>query len=211
MISYFRQTIPKGDYVWFPNSRSYRGPTLSPDDFDDGPLRVVFLSQIRRDKGIMELVEAAKDIEDSAIQLSIYGPLCDGILKEDIEVSPSIRYLGSVAPDKVFQVLRKHHVFALPTYYPGEGYPGALIEAMFVGLPSVVTNFGVLREVVDETTSFFVDTRSVKSIESVLRKLLGDRVSLRNRSVASLNRSKMFDSEAWNHEKVSEVFESVKG
>ena len=41
----------------------------------------------------------------------------------------NVIYKGAVQPQDIYNVLSASDVLVLPTYYPGEGYPGIIIEA----------------------------------------------------------------------------------
>ena len=60
-----------------------------------------------------------------------------------------VGYCDVVEPDNVLDVLWQYDALLLPTYQPGEGYPGVIIEACAVGLPVICTLWHRLPELVD--------------------------------------------------------------
>jgi len=74
------------------------------------------------------------------------GPLKDAIYKkcEDCGLLSDVIFLGNI--DNVADYLNASDVFVLPSIF--EGLPLVLMEAMFMGLPCVVTDVGANRELI---------------------------------------------------------------
>jgi glycosyltransferase involved in cell wall biosynthesis len=82
-----------------------------------------------------------------------------------------IRALGH--RDDVPDVLAAADVFALPSLY--EGYPGAVIEAMALGLPVVASNLPTMHEVVEDGGSgLLVRARDPERLAGALGRVLDD-------------------------------------
>ncbi len=78
-----------------------------------------------------------------------------------------VRFFGHVADPA--EIWRNNHLLVMPSR--AEGLPLALIEAMHVGRPSVVTDVGGNRElVVDGETGFIADASTTKSISDALER-----------------------------------------
>jgi glycosyltransferase involved in cell wall biosynthesis len=73
-------------------------------------------------------------------------------LAGELGIADRVRWIGVV--DDVGTYLHAADVFLLTS--DTEGIPGALLEAMTVGLPSVVTRVGGIPEVVEEATTGFL-------------------------------------------------------
>jgi glycosyltransferase involved in cell wall biosynthesis len=83
--------------------------------------------------------------------------------------------LGSVPPEGVPDLFAASDIFAFPSVW--ETFGLAAVEAAMVGLPSVVADLDVLREVLatDQTaTTRFVNPRDVKRWKDALGKMLRD-------------------------------------
>ena len=52
-----------------------------------------------------------------------------------------------------------------PSYYPGEGYPGVVIEALQLGLPVIATNWKALPEIViDQQNGLIIEARNADAL-----------------------------------------------
>lgn len=96
-----------------------------------------------------ELIKIYPDL----IYLIIGGPSPEGDMTKqlrqlvsDLELDSSVKFLGSMAADKLSQPLSAADVFVLSTR--NEGWANVLLEAMACGLPVVATDVGGNREVV---------------------------------------------------------------
>jgi glycosyltransferase involved in cell wall biosynthesis len=101
-----------------------------------------------------------------------------GNLSEEVETSiRRARYRERIHAlghrDDVPDILAAADVFALPSLY--EGFPGAAIEAMALGLPVVASELPTLREVVEDGASgFLVPLRDKARLAEAVGRLLDD-------------------------------------
>jgi glycosyltransferase involved in cell wall biosynthesis len=81
-----------------------------------------------------------------------------------------IDFVGSAGPSAKAELLNSADVFVLPTYYPYEGQPCAILEAMSAGLPIITTNAGCIAEtVIHGLNGFIVEQKNPGAIaESIL-------------------------------------------
>ena len=62
-----------------------------------------------------------------------------------------------------------------PTYYPPEGHPWVIVEAMAAGLPIISTDQGAITEsVVDGVNGFIVEKRNPTAIAEKIITLIDD-------------------------------------
>ena len=64
--------------------------------------------------------------------------------------SPRLRFHGTLPNVDVLETMSAYDALLFPTKYEGEGFPGVLLEASYVGLYCVVTDHLYNKEVVDE-------------------------------------------------------------
>lgn len=130
--------------------RVYRSPATA------RPLHILFLSRLVPEKGVMLCLEAMQRLKAQGVaaQLSMAGsgPMLDKLPDQirEMGLADCVRVLGFVSPAQTRQCLLTHDLMWLPSLIP-EGQPYALLEALEVGMPVVVTRAGaVLGEMIDE-------------------------------------------------------------
>jgi glycosyltransferase involved in cell wall biosynthesis len=148
---------------------------------DEGPLQVLFLGWIDREKGIFELLEAARCLSQTAevpaFKLVIAG---DGSATNDVrreledpQLARMVELTGWIDSEAKVERLRIAHLLVLPSYM--EGMPNALIEAMAAGLPVVATDVGAVTDVVsDGVNGLVIPPRNTDRLAEALRELLLD-------------------------------------
>jgi len=158
-------TINKNTF-WFPNVREKPNIKLEKKEFKK---RFVFISQIFKEKGVDEILEASLQLPKDYV-IDLYGPIKDNRYGEDYFKSYRVHYGGALNADEVLDTLSKYDVLLLPTYYKGEGYPGIVIESYSIGVPIIVTNLKGLSEITDnKKTGVIIEPKNVKElVEAIL-------------------------------------------
>lgn len=128
--------------IWFPNVR--KQTSLPKQNFSYSK-KFVFISQVKKEKGIDILLETFKEL-DNSFHLEIYGPLM-GYTIEQLNTR-NTSYIRQLNPEEVTSKLKEYDILLLPTYWEGEGYPGIIIEALSVGVPTIATLWGGISEIV---------------------------------------------------------------
>ena len=100
-----------------------------------------------------------------------------------------IRFLGEVRGSDKAALLVRTDIYVLPTYYPFEGQPNAIIEAMAAGCAVVSTDYAAIPETVaDGETGIIVPTRDVPALTAAVTRLCRDRGVLWGMAKASYAR-----------------------
>lgn len=97
-------------------------------------------------------------------------------LANDLNVSDRLHLLGEIAPSRMADFLACMDVFVFPTQ--AETFGLAAVEAANAGVPSVVTDLPVLREVLSyegRPTALFVDASDHARLSAAVSKLLTDK------------------------------------
>ncbi len=136
----------------------------------------VFFGQMKREKGIFDIVEALAGREDSTCDF--YGPLVErdrAAFLDAISGCRNLRYRGVAEPGTVSAVAAGYDVLLLPTYHPSEGHPAVILEAYAAGLPVVATRWRAIPEIVPEgKTGLLISVRSPGEILGALDALRAD-------------------------------------
>ena len=157
--------------VWMPTTRNMP-PRRQP--YRPACRRLLFLSVLRAEKGLPELIAAAPHLPPG-VRLTVCGPQTPGFDIADLEDTRHTSYGGVVPPEQIPQVLEDHDALVLPTRWPTEGYPGVVIEAFQMGLPVIVSRHRSLTEfVTDERDGLFTEAGSVDSLVAAILRLCSD-------------------------------------
>ena len=128
----------------------------------DEPPHLLFAGRLSREKGILDLVEAAE-----GLPLVVAG---DGPLRDRVPGA-----LGMLPHDELLPLYGRAAVVACPSHR--EGFGVVCAEAMAHGRPVVAGAVGGLLDlVVDEETGLLVEPGDVAALRAALERLLGDPV-----------------------------------
>lgn len=136
-------------------------------------LRIVFLSNLMIEKGIIVLLQTLKMLENKNIpyKAKIAGNL-DMINKDKINSLLSqlknTEYLGIVKEESKRDLLNWGNIFTLPTFYKMEGQPISILEAMATGNVIITTKHEGTGDIMQNNVhGFFVDKNDVISLEKI--------------------------------------------
>ena len=115
-------------------------------------LKLVAVGNLRRAKNYPYLIEAFKKLPAN-ISLDIYGsgPLQEDLQKEINKHQLKVRLCG--VREDIQNVLPQYDVFIMSSIF--EGQPISLLEAMACGMPAILSDIPVLREVTDNNAIFY--------------------------------------------------------
>jgi len=164
-------------------SRVLHLPNVIPDALI-GPLtdregisgRCVFVGQIKREKGVFDIIEAFG--AGGAFRCDFYGPIVardrEQFLSE-ISKSEALSYQGIADPEKVGETIGRYDMLLLPTYHGGEGYPAVILEAFAAGVPVVTTRWRSIPEIVEDgVTGLLVHVESPGELRAAVERLAAD-------------------------------------
>ena len=158
------------------------------------PVYLLYLSNLMESKGYLHVLEACRILKHD-LGLNIHCDFCgsfvgmidgntltadqaeEGFLNliERWNLAEIVTYHGIIRGKPKEEILRRAHIFVLPTYYPWEGQPLSIIEAIAFGTPVVTTRFhGIPEIVVERHNGLFVDARSPEQIASSVHAISRD-------------------------------------
>ena len=145
-------------------------------------LNILFPARILRDKGIIELIDAAK-----LLQNKLYGKVtfilagdCDinnptGIHQDELNNIIVKNYIEWVGYQKqMYEIYKSADIVILPSYR--EGLPKSLIEACAVGRPIITTDVPGCREcVIENYNGILVKSKNVEELSSAIEILINNK------------------------------------
>ncbi len=172
--------------VYVPNPYSPQVEKLIQETPDIKPEKnlIIFAGHVIPTKGVIELVEACKDIPD--IKLEIMGLCSDQMRSQlmDIAGDNSEKWLnirGNCSHDQVIEAMKRCAVFVLPSYF--EGFPNVIIEAMACKTPILATSVGAIPEMLDidgkEPCGIVIPPKDVNILKEKIRYILKNQVEAR--------------------------------
>lgn len=141
MVHFFTELGVK--VKWLPNSRAPQTIRVS----SRYEYNMVFISRVTPNKGVNEIIQAM-DLLDNKYSIDIYGPLDTAHYTEEMFDGKSVNYKGILPDNEVLTTIQKYNVLLLPSYHPGEGYPGIIIEALSIGMPVISTKWNAIPEII---------------------------------------------------------------
>ena len=192
-----------GKLVWFSTyiKTVARVAGHAPDDFRDNNgmcSRFVFLGHLWRTKGLETILEAAPQLpEDSRID--IYGPLDEYTAEEIRERGMGrVHYRGVLTHGQVDAKLWEYDCLVLPTYHPGEGYPGAIAEAFAHALPVITTRWLAIPEIVDEDCGILIEPNDTQAFVAAMTALCRDKSRWHRLKEGARIKAAQFDHAVWS-------------
>lgn len=180
-----RQAFVTRGYVWEENTALIRGSGVDIDRFKpypelDGPPVVVMAGRMLWDKGVGELVAAARKLKARGVPGKVVlvgepdhgnpSSIPEGQLRVWHEEG-SIEWIGQ--QEDMPSIYASSHIVVLPSY--GEGLPLTLIEAAAAGKPIIATDIPGCREIVHHgENGLLVPVRDPEALAQALENLLRD-------------------------------------
>ena len=171
--------VRRGDAVLIPGA-GVDTNQLYPAPAPSGPVVVVLVARMLKDKGIYEFVEAAKHLHKSRMdaRFVLIGDI-DPENPASLSRSELESWNGKYGVEwwgwrsNIKSILQNAHIACLPSYR--EGLPKSLLEAAACGLPIVTTDAVGCRNVVrHEDNGFLVPVRDASALAESLRILILD-------------------------------------
>lgn len=141
---------------------------------------ITFTGRLIREKGLLQLIEAIKDIKRSDVYLLIAG---NGPLKNELEkyCDSNIIMVGYLDFPHIVALLEETDIYCLPS--DSEGFPTAVLEAIACNCFVVTTQKGGAKElIVDDSLGIIMKDNCKETIEMALKKALADETE-RNKAV----------------------------
>jgi glycosyltransferase involved in cell wall biosynthesis len=154
--------------VFFSRQRNRRSP--------DGVLKVVSVGNLRLIKNMPYLIEALRELPQEKISLDIYG---EGPVREELSSMiesyelKNVRLMGR--RNDIYNVLPEYDVYVSPSTV--EGFGIAVAEAMSVGLPVIVSDIPVYREIGGQH-ALYIDPKKPETLRRTVTEILEGKANL---------------------------------
>lgn len=125
-------------------------------------LNLLFIGRVMKDKGIEELIFAAKELKDVAVNIHVVGGCDEDYENElrDLTKQNILTYHGQQIDVKPF--IEEAHAIILPSYH--EGTANVLLEGGASARPLIASNIPGCREIIDYDMNGYVFAPKEKEI-----------------------------------------------
>lgn len=157
-------------------------------------------SRVIKEKGIEDAINAIVEInkENNSCTLDIYG-LIDDSYKDEFEKimkkSPKeINYKGVIPFSQSSNVLHEYYALLFPTFWPGEGCPGTVIDAFASGLPVIATDWNCNSEFIGNfKTGIIYPNNRIDSLKEAIIWAMKHPKEMQKMSLACNNEAKIYE------------------
>lgn len=159
------------------NKEEYRKDIREQLDIPEDAFVYGFVGRITRDKGINELLEAYKAINDDSYLIMVGPSEVDETINQELYTWASknekIKFTGYTTV--VEQYLSAMDCYILPSYR--EGFGMGVVEAEAMGVPVIVTDIpGPIDAMIDNETGIVVQKADVESLYNAMISIREDKV-----------------------------------
>lgn len=142
---------------------------------NNASLKLLYIGRVIKEKGILNIVESAKELTQIDFTIDIYGAGEDEqaliSLIEQSDVGEKVKFHGVIDGDEKLEALRNSDVFLYPSYYP-EGLPYSVLEAMSYQNAIICTDAGALENLLtNDDTCLKVDKNCHTSLSKAILKV----------------------------------------
>lgn len=194
---YAKSVLPRRQARRMARAQLIAGKGLTPELLkqaggDPEVFQVFYLSMCVREKGLFDTVEALalvnKELAEAKsplrVQLTVAGKFAhepeqqefeNRIGQADLNGSGGkkvVEYVGFVSGAEKDRLLRESDCLCFPTFYPIEGQPVCVVEAMAYGLPVITTRWRAMPEFFESKYPGLVEIRAPEQIAAVMHRFM---------------------------------------
>lgn len=163
----------------------------------------VFLSRIIPEKGCELILEALRRLSSKGFQanfnVTFYGPIDEHYRRsflDSIGQLPNASYGGflDLREWNNYSVLAKYDCLLFPTYWPTEGFPGIIVDAMIAGLPVLASRWNMNVELIEEgKNGYLIEPKDIDGLEMKMKFIIENPTVNQSMRVASQEMARKYD------------------
>lgn len=185
----FDGLVPADAIFVVPNGRDFDFVPPAEAARPDATVRVLYLGNLFETKGVLDVARAIPLVRDAGCQVEfVFAGSCNNqFVKETLETCERkegedvVKLPGSVVGQAKLDLLLGSDILVFPTYFPFEGHPWVIVEAMAAGLPVISTDHAAIRESVEDgVNGYLVEKQAPGDIADKIIALCRDK-DLRHR------------------------------
>lgn len=185
--------------------------------YDDGKIHFLFFSRITPLKGVGDIMSAVPTLNATGYEekycVDFYGDIipeyCDEF-NQCILNNKNLRFCNTLQLREWgnYNVLARYHYMLFPTYWPGEGFPGAIIDSYIAGVPVIASDWAYVPEFIENRkTGIIIPTHDVNALITVMKEAIDGTLDCLEMSTNCQIKAKEFETNyVLNPQVLNEVF-----
>lgn len=169
----------------------------------DNKIHFVFLSRITELKGcnvIFDSVEQlCKEGYSEQFDVTFYGHVVDDYkvsFEHRLKHTLQCYHAGIIdlTNPENYNILASYDVMLFPTFWPGEGFPGVLVDAFIARLPIIASNWHYNAEIItDGGNGFLIPPKDVVALTEKMQYMIDNPQIIKRMSESSLQEATKYD------------------
>lgn len=155
--------------------------------YDDDRIHFLFFSRITPPKGVDVIMSAVSTLNSNGYKdkycIDFYGEVAPEYKAEFdrcIEANDNLDFCGTVQLREWsnYSVLARYHYMLFPTYWSGEGFPGAIIDSYIAGVPIIASDWACVPEFVEDgKTGLIIPAHDENALINVMQTAIEGRTN----------------------------------
>ena len=176
---------------------------------------MLFCGRLIKEKGVLELIKAIKEIKNKKIKLMIVGSInfgnnqtSDYLNKLNQEINDSdnrVIATGFIKYDEIYKFYKSSDVVVIPSIC-NDAAPLVNIEAMACGIPTITTNKGGAPEYSSEDSIIISTDNLIENLKQNILKLYNDEQIMNKMKASGLKTVESYSTENFYNNLVN-IFE----
>jgi len=191
---------------FLPNSKFFNNDYLI-DNLENkkvnNPIKCYYLGRIHPDKGINMIFEALKKLnnEETKYVIDFYGPIENNYyddFQDKISKYDFAKYKGilDLSRNENYKKLSEYDLFLFPTFWHGEGFPGAILDSFISGVPVLASDWRYNSEIIkNNQNGILFKSKSLDDLIDKLNEIYNNKDILTNLSLNAYKESKKYKAE----------------
>ena len=161
--------------IVLPNFKKMTYLAKLPERCAEGVVKFVFMSRMNEKKGVNMILDCVRRLNQSGFNdkylVDFYGPFEDKAYQDSImsiiDNVPNTSYKGilNLRDNIGYDTLASYTVMLFPTFWPGEGFPGVLVDALIAGLPVIASDWHFNPDIVENgKTGIIIPTQNEEAL-----------------------------------------------
>lgn len=170
----FDGLIPGDKLSVVPNGADMSFNVRRPDASEKEYFKILFLSNLIESKGFKDVLHSVGKVsaEHDNVRYVFAGDWrrnedkleCEDYINRE-NIHDYVEFVGTTTGKQKIELFQDADIFVFPTYYPMEGHPWVIVEALAAGLPIITTDQGCIKEsVIHEENGYIIPHRNLKAL-----------------------------------------------